>query len=175
MIPSIAYFNELYAYNSWANQRAFDAVEPLPSDLLARDLSNSFGSLHATLTHIVGAEWIWLERWHGRWPPSLPKSSEFSDLRAIRDRLNQVCVDRERWLSSLNPDDLGNDVRYLNLRGEFYAYPLWQQLAHVVNHSTYHRGQITTMLRQLGAAATSTDLLLYYDELGDPQRSTRAR
>ena len=175
MIPSIAYFNELYAYNSWANHRAFDAVEPLHSDLLTRDLGDSFGSLHATLTHIVGAEWIWLERWHGRWPPSLPKSSEFVDLKAIRDKLNEVRVNRERWLSSLKPDDLGKDLRYLNLRGEFYAYPLWQQLAHVVNHSTYHRGQITTMLRQLGAAATSTDLLLYYDELNEPQRSTSAR
>jgi uncharacterized damage-inducible protein DinB len=80
LITSIAYFNELYAYNSWANQRAFDAGEPLLPDLLTRDLGNSFGSLHATLTHIVGAEWIWRERWHGRWPPSLPKPSEFSDL-----------------------------------------------------------------------------------------------
>ena len=59
---------------------------------------------------------------------------------------------------------MGADMRYRNLRGEFYSYPLWQQLAHVVNHSTYHRGQVTTMLRQLGAAAVSTDLLLYYDE-----------
>lgn len=175
MIPSIAYFNELYAYNSWANQRAFDAVKPLLTDLLTRDLSNSFGSLHATLTHIVGAEWIWLERWHGRWPPSLPKSSEFCDLKALRDKLDDVRIDRERWLSSLNPDDLAKDLRYLNLRGEFYAYPLWQQLAHIVNHSTYHRGQITTMLRQLGAAATSTDLLLYYDELNEPQRSATVR
>ena len=74
-----------------------------------------------------------------------------------------------------HPDDLAKDLRYLNLRGEFYAYPLWQQLAHVVNHSTYHRGQITTMLRQLGAAATSTDLLLYYDELNEPQRSATVR
>ncbi|PYX97910.1 MAG: damage-inducible protein DinB [Acidobacteria bacterium] len=162
--PTIAYFKELYAYNTWANDRAFDAAEPLHADLLKRDLGNSFGSLHDTFTHIVGAEWIWLERWFGRWPPALLQPSEFSDRKALRSKLNQVRLDREKWISTLPEKTLGADMRYRNLRGEFYSYPLWQQLAHVVNHSTYHRGQVTTMLRQLGAAAVSTDLLLYYDE-----------
>jgi uncharacterized damage-inducible protein DinB len=101
----------------------------------------------------------------------LPQTSEFNDLRAIRQRLNEVRSDREEWLSLLSEDDLRKDVRYRNLRGQFYAYPLWQQLAHVVNHSTYHRGQVTTMLRQLGAAPVSSDLLLYYDELNERQPS----
>ena len=79
-------------------------------------------------------------------------------------KLNQVRSDREKWMSTLAEDALGEELRYRNLRGEFYSYPLWQQLAHVINHSTYHRGQVTTMLRQLGAAAVSTDFLLYYDE-----------
>jgi len=168
---SIAYFEELYAYNDWANDRAFGAVRSLGPDLLSRDLGNSFASLLDTFVHLVGAEWIWLERWHGRWPPALPKTSEAGDLRDVRARADQVRRDREKWLGSLREEDLQKDVRYKNLRGEFYAYPLWQQLAHVANHSTYHRGQITTLLRQLGAAVVSTDLLLYYDELNEQQRS----
>lgn len=174
MTPGIAYFQELYAYNAWANDRAFDAAQPLKKDLLVRNLGSSFGSLQDTFTHIVGAEWIWLERWHGRWPAGLPKTSEFSDLQAVRQKMNQVLSEREKWLSSLNQEDLRKDIRYRNFRGEFYTYPLWQQLAHVVNHSTYHRGQITTMLRQLGVAAVSTDLLLYYDDRNDRQRSAGA-
>jgi uncharacterized damage-inducible protein DinB len=55
---------------------------------------------------------------------------------------------------------------YQNLKGETWRYPLWQQMHHVVNHSTYHRGQVVTMLRQLGAAAPATDLLVYYDQGG---------
>ena len=175
MTPTIAYFEKLYTYNDWANDRAFGAVQSLSPDLLRRDLGNSFASLLDTFVHLVGAEWIWLERWHGRWPAALPKTSEFRDLEEVRERAKHVRSDREKWLSSVREEDLRKEVRYLNLRGEFYAYPLWQQLAHVVNHSTYHRGQITTMLRQLGAAATSTDLLLYYDELNEQQRSTSAR
>ena len=174
MTPSIAYFLELYAYNDWANDRTFDAAQPLKPDLLKRDLGNSFGSLHDTFTHIVGAEWIWLERWCGRWPPGLLQPAEFVDLPVIRGKMNQVRSDRDTWLSSLREDDLRRDIRYRNLQGQFYSYPLWQQLAHVVNHSTYHRGQVTTMLRQLGAAAVSTDFLLYYDECNEQQRSAGA-
>jgi uncharacterized damage-inducible protein DinB len=175
LIPSLAYFRELYEYNTWSNDRVFRAAEALNPELLSRDLGNSFPSLLDTCAHLAGAEWIWLERWLGRWPPALPKTSEFGDLRAVREKVNQVRSDREKWLSSLPEDELGRDLRYRNLRGEFYAYPLWQQLAHVANHSTYHRGQVTTMLRQLGAAAVSTDFLLYYDELNDKQPSTGAR
>ena len=170
MTPTIAYFKELFVYNNWANDRTFDAAERLNADLLNRDLGNSFGSLHGTFTHIVGAEWIWLERWFGRWPPALPRPSEFSDLKAIRSKLDQVLLDREKWMSTLADDRLSEEIRYRNLQGEFYSYPLWQQLAHVVNHSPYHRGQVTTMLRQLGATAVSTDFLLYYDERNE-QRS----
>ena len=173
MTPSIAYFEELYAYNDWANDRVFRAAQSLSPELLSRDLGNSFASLLDTFVHLVGAEWIWLERWHGRWPPTLPKTSEFRDLEGTRERAIQVRSAREKWLSSLHEEDLRKDLRYLNLRGEFYSYPLWQQLAHVANHSTYHRGQVTTLLRQLGALAVSTDFLLYYDELNEQQRTAK--
>lgn len=174
MTPSVAYFEELYAYNDWANDRVFRAAQSLSPELLGRDLGNSFASLLDTFVHLVGAEWIWLERWHSRWPPALPKTSEFRDLQSVRERANQARSDRERWLFSLRQEDLEKDIRYKNLRGEFYSYPLWQQLAHVANHSTYHRGQVTTLFRQLGAAAVSTDFLLYYDELNEQQRTAKA-
>jgi len=175
LTPSVAYFEELYAYNDWANDRTFGAVQSLSQELLGRDLGNSFASLLDTFVHLVGAEWIWLERWHGRWPRALPKNSEFGDFAGVRARASEVRRDREKWLSSLGEEDLKKDLRYLNLRGEFYSYPLWQQqLVHVANHSTYHRGQVTTMLRQLGVAAVSTDFLLYYDELNKQRRSASA-
>jgi len=174
-MQSIAYFEQLYAYNSWANDRAFVAAQSLSPEQLERDLGNSFASLKATFTHLVGAEWIWLERWRGRWPKQLPQAAEFSDLEALRQKLAEVCSERERWLSVLSEGDLGKHLRYLNLRGRFYSYPLWQQLAHVVNHSTYHRGQVTTMLRQLGALPASSDLLLYYDELNVQENSAVAQ
>ena len=65
-------------------------------------------------------------------------------------------------VSGLDDTELDRVVRYRNFKGEDHASPLWQLMRHMVNHSTYHRGQITTMLRQLGHEAVSTDLVVYY-------------
>jgi uncharacterized damage-inducible protein DinB len=162
--PGPTYIRELYLYNDWSNDRVLDAVARVNPELVRRDLENSFGSLLDTLAHIAGAEWIWLERWHGRSPAGLPAGSDFSGVQAVRNKLSDVRSERDRWLSSLGDQDLLREVAYRNVRGQPFQYPLWQQLSHVVNHSTYHRGQVTTMLRQLGQPGVSTDLLLFYDE-----------
>jgi uncharacterized damage-inducible protein DinB len=75
-----------------------------------------------------------------------------------------------QFIEALTPLRLCEELAYINLRGERYSYPLWQQLVHVVNHSTYHRGQVTTLLGQLGAEAVSTDFLVYFDEKPRSQR-----
>ena len=77
-----------------------------------------------------------------------------------------MATERSVFLDDLAPERLNDVVEYKNTKGETWRYPLWQQLHHVVNHSTYHRGQVTTMLRQLGAEPLGTDFLVYYDEGG---------
>jgi uncharacterized damage-inducible protein DinB len=69
-------------------------------------------------------------------------------------------------LQRLPASRLSEVAEYMNTKGETWRYPLWQQLLHVINHSTYHRGQVTTLLRQVGATPAITDLLVYYDEGG---------
>ncbi|HVH89186.1 MAG TPA: DinB family protein [Terriglobales bacterium] len=164
MTPNLAYIQELYGYNDWANDRVLGAVANVEPDLYKRSLGSSFESLHDTVAHILAAEWIWLERWFGRSPAALPKGSDFAGLDEITHKLHEVRSERKRWFSSLSADALSQTVNYRNLRGHIYGYPLWQQLTHVVNHSTYHRGQVITMLRQLGQEVVSTDFLLLYDE-----------
>ena len=164
MVPDLAYFQELFAYNDWANDGLLDAVRVIESEQLKRDLGNSFPSVHDTLAHIAAAEWIWLERWLGRSPERLPNGPDFSGLDAVVEKLRTVRSDRNRWFRAVPQGALSQNVSYRNLRGVIYAYPLWQQLTHVLNHSTYHRGQVVTMLRQLGQKPASTDLLLFYDE-----------
>lgn len=172
MVPNPAYFQELFDYNDWANDRAFDVVAAVAPDQLKRELGNSFGSVHDTLAHITGAEWIWLERWLGRSPAKLPCGSDFVGLNSILVKLGKVRSERRNWLGSVSVEALKENVSYCNLRGQTCTYPLWQQLTHVVNHSTYHRGQVITLLRQLGAAVASTDFLLFFDERN--QRSATA-
>jgi uncharacterized damage-inducible protein DinB len=155
---------QLYAYNRWANRRILAAVGALSAEERGRDLGSSFPSVQATLAHVLLAEWIWLERWNGRSPTGLPGEWDLSEWPGLENRWNEVEAAQARFVAALAEADLERAVDYRTTDGTPYAAPLGQLLRHVVNHSTYHRGQVVTMLRQLGAAAPSTDLVLYHRE-----------
>jgi uncharacterized damage-inducible protein DinB len=152
----------LYAYNSWANHRVLDACAPLDSAKLTQNLHSSFPSVRDTLAHIMLAEWLWLERWLGR-SPAFP-SENFPDLASIRARWQKIETDLNAFVQKLSAADLDRVVEYKNTKGNAFSNPMWQMLQHLVNHGTYHRGQITTMLRQLGATPSITDLIAFYRE-----------
>ena len=154
----------LYDYNSWANARILTACTALTDEQFTRNLGSSFPSVRDTLVHILGAEWIWCERWHGRSHPDLPPGLEFPNLAAVRERWSEVQRNLAEFVASLRDEDLTRELSYQNTKGEAFTHPLWPALQHVVNHSTYHRGQVTTMLRQLGAKPVSTDLIAFYRE-----------
>jgi uncharacterized damage-inducible protein DinB len=155
---------ELYDYNRWANQRTLAATAKLTGDAFTRAMGNSFSSVRDTLAHILGAEWIWLERWRGRFPTALLDAADFPTVRSLESRWQTVERDQADFIQALTPQRLSENLAYLNRSGQRFSYPLWQQMVHVVNHASYHRGQVTTLLRQLGAEAVSTDFLDYYDE-----------
>jgi len=157
-------FQTLYNYNCWANARVHDTVAKLTEEQYTRDLSNSFGSVRDTLTHILAAEWIWLRRWQGESPKALLDPADFPDLATLRAKWMEVEREQMAFVNSLTDERLGTPVSYINTKGKTWTYSLWQMLQHVVNHSTYHRGQVTTMLRQLGAEPAATDFLLFFDE-----------
>ena len=159
----IASIQALYDYNRWANTRTLDAAAALSQDQFTRDMGNSFGSVRDTLAHILGAEWIWLERWKGASPRGLWKAEDFPNLDSLRSRCAIIETERAEFLRTQAARRLEEVISYINTRGQTFAYPLWQMLVHVANHSTYHRGQVATLLRQLGAKPQSTDFLEYYD------------
>jgi len=157
-------FRLLYDFNAWANKRTLEACAALTPEQFTRDLGSSFRSVRDTLAHIYGAQWAWLERWHGRTPNALPSAADFPDFETVRRRFTEIDRNLVDFAASLTADDLQRVVQYKNVAGETQARPLWQMLQHVANHSTYHRGQVTTLLRQLGAKATGTDLITFYRE-----------
>src|SRR6185437_8220373 len=114
--------------------------------------------------HMLGADWAWLSRWQGHSPSALPESWDLSTFDALRARWAEVERDQEAFIAGLTDDALRRPLAYRNWAGESCEEPLWQILRHVVNHATYHRGQVVTMLRQLGATAPSTDLIKFYRE-----------
>lgn len=162
-------FRVLYDFNAWANARTLESCMPLSSEQFTRDLGSSFRSVRDTLVHIGGAEWIWLERWHGRTPQGMPQAADYPDFESVRRRSAEVERDLLDYVASLTPSDIQRVVRFKTMAGTEMAQPLWQSLQHLVNHGTYHRGQITTMLRQLGAKPVGTDLIGFYR-----QRSSQA-
>ncbi len=131
-------------------------------------MGSSFSSLRDTLAHLVAVEWVWQERWRGRSPS---REDYFRDWGT--DRFPTLAAVSERWanveqlvrdcLAHLTEDQLARPLTYKNNKGETWKYPLWQTLWHVVNHQTYHRGQVTTLLRQLGAQAAQVDFLVAID------------
>ncbi|HKF21425.1 MAG TPA: DinB family protein [Candidatus Angelobacter sp.] len=155
---------QLYDYNRWANQRTLGAAARLDKGTFVRPMGNSFSSVRDTLSHILSAEWIWLERWNGISPTALLDPAIFPTADSLKARWQTVEQDCSRFIQSLTPARLKENLAYLNRAGQRYEYPLWQQMVHVVNHSSYHRGQVTTLLRQLGAQPVATDFLEYYDE-----------
>jgi uncharacterized damage-inducible protein DinB len=101
-------------------------------------------------------------RCKGAPPIALFEPEDFS-LDSLRSEWAKVEQEQKRFIDELAEQSLSTIVRYTNTKGEQWAYPVSQILQHVVNHSTYHRGQVITMLRQLGAKAVMTDFLVYVD------------
>jgi uncharacterized damage-inducible protein DinB len=154
----------LYEYNRWANSRALEAAEKLDATAFVKDLKNSFPSVRDTLAHILGAEWIWLRRWHGESPAKLVVASEFATVASLRERFQAVDRERDAFLKSVTEARLQQPFDYKDLAGNALRLPLVQSMQHVVNHGTYHRGQVTTMLRQLGATPIGMDMARFYLE-----------
>jgi uncharacterized damage-inducible protein DinB len=153
----------LVEYHYWARDRLLSAVEPLSPEAFLRDLGSSFPSVRDTLSHLHGAEWIWLSRLQGGSPTSGLPHERFGDLAAVRAAWADSEAGVRAVVDALDETGAARVLEYRLLNGQPGASPVWQILQHVVNHATYHRGQVTTMLRQLGAAPPqSLDLIAFY-------------
>jgi len=159
-------FLELFDYNAWANRTIFDAVAQLSDDQYFRDLKSSYGGIHGTLAHIVWAEQLWLHRWLGRPHPAVAQGADLRSLGEVRARWEEVEAERGRFVAGLSEARLDDTRLVKPSSGGEYVHNFRQMFRHFINHSSYHRGQIVTLLRQLGAKPPSTDLILYYRRRG---------
>ena len=154
-------------YHYWARDRLLDALEPLTPEQLNHDAGSSFKCIRETLVHIYAAEWAWYSRWQGNSPTALLPSDRFPDLVSVRRAWSELEAKVRAFLDGLDEDGIARAFDYKLLSGHTGSSPFWQMLQHVVNHGSYHRGQITTKLRQLGAQpAKSLDMIAFYREQG---------
>jgi uncharacterized damage-inducible protein DinB len=162
---NISEIRHLYAYTEWANELVLAASEKLPGEELLRNVNISHGSILGTLAHMAGAEWVWLERWHGESPGGDVWEQwtvrHCGSMQELRAKWQPIIQKRHSYLERLTDAELQRDLSFKRLNGEQYSLPLGQQMHHVVNHATLHRGQVVGMIRQLGIAPPATDLLFY--------------
>lgn len=156
----------LYDYDRWVSARLLAVAERLPPERTRQPFGGSFDSIHNTLGHILGAQITWLSRWRGVSPRRVIAGGDFADLAALHDRWAAHQRDLDAFLADLTAEQLAAPLAYTNTAGVPHAYPLRQQMLHVVNHGTHHRAELADMLTRSGSPPPPTDLLVYYDELG---------
>ena len=152
-----------FEYNRWANARLLEAAASLTNDQFTRDLSSSYSSIRDTLTHLLGAEEVWLMRWKGLSPTSMLDPAGFPDVRSLKVRWAEIEIDQWNFLSKISDESLEEVVEYQNFKNEDWEYPLWAMIHQMVSHATYHRGQVVAMMRQVGAKPASLDFLVFVD------------
>jgi uncharacterized damage-inducible protein DinB len=160
----LAEVRELFAYNAWANRRIFTALQGLPAEQYFRDLRSSHGGIHGTLCHIVWAEQLWLHRWLGKANPAVAQGRDLATLAAAEQRWQEVETERAAFLAGFTAERLDDTVAVRPSSGGEYHHTFHQMFRHAVDHSSYHRGQIVTLLRQLGVKPPSTGLILFCRE-----------
>ena len=155
--------NTLIDYNYWARDRLMEAVQALSPEQFTHDMGNSFGSVRDTVAHICDAESIWLARWRGEQPVGLQNADRMPDVDAAGKEWGEIESGVRAVLKKLGPEGVEGAIEYKDTRGGAHSEPFSILVQHLVNHGSYHRGQVTTMLRQLGAQpAKYMDLVAYY-------------
>lgn len=161
----------LYEYDRWANGRVLQACSALSTEQFTRDLGGSFSSVRDALVHIFAGEWGWLQYWKEPNPDTafvadlmarrkvLFEPKVFPDLDAFLRKWAEVEKEQIEFLNVLTEERLG---QVLIVRTK--PISLLHLMQHVANHSTYHRGQISLMMRQLGAVPQATDFHVFVME-----------
>jgi uncharacterized damage-inducible protein DinB len=160
------YFATLARYNVWATRRLLDAIAPLSDDEYRRDVGLFFKSIHGTLNHLlVGEHMLWYRRFAEGVSPKLALNEE---IEPVRERLAQALRGgAANWLpliESWPAEKFEGLLSYTTMRGMPANLPFAPTLAHVFNHGTHHRGQITAALTALGKKCPELDLVFMLQE-----------
>ena len=167
----------LYEYDRWANNRVLQAASALGAEEFTRDLGGSFRSVRDTLVHIIGGEWIWLAYWKD--PPDSPAAladlitrrgvlfnpDAFPHVPAVQTKWAEVEKEQTEFLNRIT-----NELLEKMLPFRTTQVTLAHLMQHLANHSTYHRGQVALMMRQLNSEPLATDFHVFLVE-GQPEVS----
>jgi uncharacterized damage-inducible protein DinB len=165
--------SSLYAYSRWADERVLGALRALPREEYERELGGGWPSLRATWVHLAGATDAWHRRFSGEDAMRLPTAEELPGLEDAARLLLSAHDRLAPFVAALAPARLAGPFTWKNLKGIEKTAPFWSVLRHVVNHGTYHRGQISSMIRRVGGTPVSTDMVVWGIELHEAAGASR--
>jgi len=150
----------LFAYNRWADRRVLDACRKLSADQYATEPVPGWSSVRASVVHIISATQNWVRRLAGETTSGVLTEADLPTLDDAERRLEQVDKMLGALWPAMTPEWLSTP-RPIQLRDKFPALPPWVVLRHMVNHATYHRGQVASKLKRYGVEPPSTDLVFW--------------
>jgi len=157
----VEYFKTLYDYTYWTHAQILEVVEQVNEAQFTEETKDGHGSLRETLVHIVSAEWIWPSRWQGTSPMEKLPEEDRPTLGKLRERWREQQQQMRAVLAALGQEDVHRVVPDTKTRGQSYAAPLWQRMAHLVNHGTQHRSEAAVLLSRLGLSPGDLDGLIF--------------
>lgn len=158
---NVAELIDLYEYNRWAHERTLEAAIELTTEQYERAVGGSFPSLRATFQHMLAAEVIWLSRWEGHSLGDSPDFSALGEATSLQRLWGSFWHRQFNFLRSLADDELTRPIAIRTRSGIETVQPLCETMLHVVNHSTYHRGQAAGQIRQVDGTPNTTDYFIY--------------
>ena len=150
----------LYEYDIWIDRKLLEVIGLVNKEIYMKDLGSSLGGIHSTIVHILSADNIWLARWTGKTTAPL-KAVDIPTDEVFKKQWDAYHCEMNNFVRGLGQDTLDQPLPYTDVKGNTFSHPLCQQMQHKVNHSTYHRGQVVTLLRQRGEKVVSTDFIQY--------------
>ena len=158
-----AHFTTLARYNAWATQRLLQAVAALPEDGYRRDVGLYFHSVHGTLAHLLVAEHrLWFRRFAEGLSPTVALDADLvPERQALALALDEGAGRWEPLVAGLAPERFDGLLNYTTMRGQPASLPFAATLAHVFNHATHHRGQITAAQTVLGQPGPALDMVYF--------------
>ncbi|WP_077622656.1 DinB family protein [Sediminibacillus massiliensis] len=161
---------EQYTYHVWANDRLFKHIKSIPEPVFHEELESIFPTLATVFVHMYFTESIWLEVMQGEAFQNIEefvKRPELTDhfsgksMEEIIDLYGQMERKYRKFLVKTDPD---SELSIDHPKHGNIVIPVSDMIRHLINHGTYHRGNVAAMLRQLGHEGISTDYFVYLIE-----------
>lgn len=148
----------LVEYQRWANRQTADQLTVLTNEVLEKEFGGSFPSMRLTVLHLLQADYRWLHRLKGTLSIEVPTVWQTTDTKTL---LTTWLTVQDQLVEQVKTFQTNEPIHFTTAKGDRYALPLREVITHVVNHATYHRGQLVTMLRMAGVKPVSTDYFLF--------------